>query len=180
MNLSKKISPIFLYLLLFSFFFLLSAQAAEPVKKKTASPIQIEADHMISDQKNNSVFFSGKVEAAQDDVVIHADEMTVFYINKEKNKDSEKEPASGGSKNIKRLWAVGNVEITREEWVATGDSADYFEIERKIILTGNTKVWQDNNLVTGDKFIMFLDEEKSIVESNAENNERVKAFFYPK
>ena len=134
---------------------------------------------MLSDQKNNSVFFSGKVEAAQDDVVIHADEMTVFYINDKGDKEALKSSSSNSSKNIKRLWAVGNVEITKEEWVATGDSAEYFESERKIVLIGNTKVWQDNNLVTGDKFIMYLDEEKSIVESNGENKERVKAFFYP-
>ena len=100
--------------------------------------------------------------------------MTVYYVSDDKEKS-----IAENARNINRLYAVGNVEITKEDWVAIGDTAEYFEDERKIVLVGNTKVWQDNNLVTGDKFIMYLDEGKSIVESNGKKTERVKAFFYP-
>jgi len=144
--------------------------------KKGAAPIQIEADHMESDQKNNSVFFSGNVEAKQDDISIHADEVTVYY---KKKGGQEKKSPTGKATKIKKLRAVGHVEITKEGWVAQGDSAEYFESERKVVLNGNTKVWQNNNLVTGDRFIMYLDEGKSIVERDSQKKERVKAFLYP-
>lgn len=153
--------------------------AEKPQEKKPPAPIQIESDHMLSNQKENSVFFSGKVEAEQGDVIIHADEMTVYYTSSNATMGDKTGTGTETSRKIQRLWAVGNVEITKEEWVATGDTAEYFEDERKVVLIGNTKVWQDNNLVTGDKFIMYLDEGKSIVERSTQKNERVKAFFYP-
>nr|MBF0222958.1 lipopolysaccharide transport periplasmic protein LptA [Desulfobulbaceae bacterium] len=141
-------------------------------------PIQIESDHMLSMQKENTVFFSGKVVAKQEDLVIHADEMTVYYNEK---KDDAQTPKQEGtkSKDVERIFAEGNVEITQLEWVATGDAAEYFSSERKVILTGKAKVWQDNNLVTGNKVVMYLDEGKSVVERSSDKGERVKAFFYP-
>lgn len=149
------------------------ALAAESQK-----PIQIESDHMLSMQKENTVFFSGKVEAKQEDLVIHSDEMTVYYNEKNPETDTQK---LGGtkSKDVERIFAEGNVEITQLEWVATGDAAEYFSNERKVILTGKAKVWQDNNLVTGNKVVMYLDEGKSVVERSTDKGERVKAFFYP-
>jgi len=137
------------------------------------APIQVEADHMLSDQNNSSVFFSGKVEAKQDEILINSDEMTVYYKSGEQAKGDDK------GMDVQRILAKGNVEITETEWVATGDEAEYFTDLRKVIITGNTKVWQDNNLVTGDKFIMYLDEGKSIVERSKKEGERVKVFFYP-
>jgi len=155
------------------------------------APVQIEADQMLSSQKDNSVFFSGQVAAKQEDLTIHSDEMTVYYaVGTEKTAAKQPQAANGqeavGSVQsplaggIDRLVAKGHVEITKEGWVATGDQAEYFSEERKVVLTGNTKVWQNNNLVTGETFIMYLDEGKTIVErNNAKKGERVKAFFYP-
>lgn len=173
---------------------LLSSPAwGEPPK----TPVQIEADQMLSSQKDNSVFFSGKVEAKQEGLTIHSDEMTVYYAagtdaakpaKDGKGKAPASQPAAttppGGAQSpldggIERLLATGHVEITKEGWVATGNQAEYFSKERKVVLTGDTKVWQNNNLVTGDTFTMYLDEGKSIVERNSKKGERVKAFFYP-
>jgi lipopolysaccharide export system protein LptA len=178
------------------------------------TPVQIEADQMLSSQKDNSVFFSGKVEARQEGLTIHSDEMTVHYkagadkakpTKDEKNGGSVQSPpgdgdsaqsplGNGGSVQspldggsvqspldggIERLVAKGHVEITKEGWVATGNQAEYFSKERKVVLTGDTKVWQNNNLITGDTFTIYLDEGKSMVERNSKKGDRVKAFFYP-
>ena len=142
------------------------------------TPVQIEADQMQANQKESSVFFSGRVEAKQDELTIHADEMTVYYTA---GTTPTPTPTATGAegKDIERLLAKGHVEITKEKWVASGDQAEYFSKERKVVLTGNTRVWQDNNLVTGDTFVMYLDEGKSIVERGQKKGERVKAYFYP-
>ena len=157
------------------------------------TPVQVEANQMLANQKDNSVFFSGRVEAKQDDLTIHADEMTVYYTGKPGVKaaksaegaspvqasakgDNGKSPLDGG---VERLLAKGHVELTKQGWVATGNQAEYFSEERKVVLTGDTKVWQNNNLVTGDTFVMYLDEGKSMVERGRNKGDRVKAFFYP-
>lgn len=145
-----------------------AGQGSEPM-----APVQVEADHMESDQNKNSVAFTGKVVAKQGKLTIRTESMTVFY---EPGGESASEP---GRKNrqIQRLLCAGQVEISQGEWVASGDQGEYFSANRKLILTGNTKVWQNGNMVTGDRFVIFLDEGKSFVERNPKKGERVKAFF---
>jgi lipopolysaccharide export system protein LptA len=131
---------------------------------------------MVSTQKDNSVFFSGRVVAKQGILTIHSDELTVYYAADD---TGGKDVKAKESKEIKRMFAKGNVKIVQKDWVATGDTAEYFDAERKVVIVGHTKVWQDNNMVTGDRFVLFLDEGKSIVEHDQKKGERVKAFFYP-
>ncbi len=163
------------YKFIFSFilFFMISIPALAATTHKKM-PIQIESDQMISTQKDNSVFFSGRVVAKQGLMTIHSDELTVYY-----DSASGKSEQTAKTKEIKRMFAKGNVKIVQKDWVATGDTAEYFDKERKVVIIGHTKVWQDNNMVTGDRFVLFLDEGKSIVEHNQKKGERVKAFFYP-
>lgn len=138
------------------------------------APIHIEADRMESDQQREAVSFVGNVEASQGDLLIRADEMTVYY---RKSTDPDK---SGVDKGIDNLQAIGNVKIIKNDWVATGDLAEYKSVERKVVLTGNTKVFQDNNMVSGDRVVLYLDEGRSVVEKQGEDESgRVKAFFYP-
>lgn len=154
---------------------LLAPQPAGAQQKEAASgnvPIHIEADRMESINEKNAVYFSGNVDAKQGELIIRADEMTVYYLSSEEQKKSD-------NRRLKKLFATGHVEIENEGWVATGDNMEYFETERKVLLTGNTKVWQDNNLVTGDSVLLYLDEGKSIVESGKKNGKRVTATFSP-
>ncbi len=148
-----------------------NAAPAGPSRK----PVQIEADHMLSTPKDNSVFFSGRVVARQGVMTINADELTVYYDSTDKNSKINAEE----TKDIKQMWAKGHVKINQDNWVATGDTAKYFAAQRKIIITGHTKVWQNGNMVSGERFILFLDSGKSIVEPGTGKDERVKAFFYP-
>ena len=137
-------------------------------------PIHIEADRMESDHQREAVLFAGNVEASQGDLLIRADEMTVFYA---KPKEGD---GPGTEKSIDNLHATGNVKIVKQDWAATGDVVEYKADERKVVLTGNTKVFQDNNTVSGDRVVLFLDEGKSVVEKQGtDEGGRVKAFFYP-
>jgi len=117
------------------------------------APITIEADHMTSLEKDNNVLFTGNVDASQADVRIRADKMTVFYTPKKKGKKQD----------VKRLKCEGNVEITKGEWLGTGQTMNYLAKERKVILYGNAKAWQDKNLVSGETIIYYLDEGRSEV-----------------
>jgi len=120
------------------------------------APITIEADHMTSLEASSNVLFKGNVDAAQADVRIRADEMTVYYTSADDGKKQE----------VKRLKCTGNVEITKGEWLGTGKTMNYLAKDRKIILKGNAKAWQGTNLVTGETIIYYLDEGRSEVVGN--------------
>ncbi|MEN8199426.1 MAG: lipopolysaccharide transport periplasmic protein LptA [Thermodesulfobacteriota bacterium] len=143
----------------------------------TKAPITIEADRMTSLEQENSVLFSGNVDARQADVRIRTDKMTVYYTNAGKGEKQE----------VKRLKCIGNVEITKGEWLGTGREMNYLAQERKVVLNGNAKAWQDTNLVTGDTIIYYLDEGRSEVVagkgsssgSGSKKSGRVKATLTP-
>lgn len=123
------------------------------------SPIHIEANRMTSTERTNSVVFTGKVDAKQGDVRIRSDEMTVYYTQEDKDKKAEKT----ASQQVEKLVCIGNVEITRGEWLGTSEKMTYLSKERQVILTDNAKAWQHQNMVSGDKIIYYLDEGRSEV-----------------
>jgi lipopolysaccharide export system protein LptA len=154
-----------------------------------AKPIYIEADRMESDQQQDVVVFTGRVQAKQDDVVIQADEMTVHYAAAQADKAAGKEIREGNgpdnkagentiSRNISTILARGHVKIVKGDWYATGDTMHYFADERKVELTGNAKAWQDQNTISGEHITMYLDEGRSVVERSGPQGQRVKAFIY--
>jgi lipopolysaccharide export system protein LptA len=146
------------------------------------SPIQIEADRMESVQEQNLITFSGNVVARQDDLIIHADQMTVDYVKlPAESRPEAVGDTTGGSaqQKINKIIARGNVKIVQKDWVAVGNTMDYIANERKVILTGNAKTWQGKNMVAGDTIILYLDEGKSVVERSKEEGGRVKALIYP-
>jgi len=141
----------YLYILLSTLIFLV-LHCGSPLLAANA-PITIEADHMSSLEENNNVLFKGNVDAAQADVRIQSDEMTVYYT-----------PAKDGNKQeVKRLKCIGNVEITKGEFLGTGKTMNYLAKERKIILSGDAKAWQGTNFVSGKTIIYYLDEKRSEV-----------------
>lgn len=150
------------YLLLAISSFLLTGGAIIPLSALAAdAPIHIAADKMTSTEKSNSVVFTGDVDAKQGDVRIRSDQMTVHYTPKGKAKKGSK----GGSptQQVEKLICVGNVEVTRAEWLGTSKRMVYLAGKRQVILTGSAKAWQGQNMVSGDKIIYYLDEGRSEV-----------------
>lgn len=119
------------------------------------APIHIEANSMTSTEKTNSVVFKGEVDARQGDVRIRSDEMIVYYTAQDQDKTA--------SQQVEKLDCLGNVEITRGEWLGTSQKMTYLSKERQVILTGDAKAWQNQNMVSGEKIIYYLDEGRSEV-----------------
>lgn len=158
--------------LLFSMFFIVFLAVTGQVVDASAAadaPIQVEANHMTSVEKSNSVVFTGDVDAKQGDVRIRSDEMTVFYNtleNTSKQKDNKKPTQQEEKKTtqqVEKLICIGNVEVTRGEWLGTSKKMLYLSKERQVILTENAKAWQGQNMVSGEKIIYYLDEGRSEV-----------------
>jgi lipopolysaccharide export system protein LptA len=136
-------------------------------------PVLIEADQMISREQDDSVIFLGAVEASQGDITIRSDEMTVYYAGDGNEKEK------GMASELKKLLCKGNVEISRGDWLGTGDHMVYYAKKRKIILSGNAKAWQGRNMVSGEKIIHYLDEQRTMVEQGENGTGRVKAIIHP-
>jgi lipopolysaccharide export system protein LptA len=147
------------------------AWSANPANK---SPINIEADRMVSLEQKNSVLFSGNVVATQADVRIRANEMTVFYAESDKEQGQE----------VTKINCVGKVEVTRGDWLGTGNTMDYLAGERKVILSGGARAWQGKNQVTGETITYFMDEGRSEVTpsqtATGKQGGRVNATIIPK
>jgi lipopolysaccharide export system protein LptA len=143
------------------FVFLLFFTGPVPVQAGD-SPINIEANRMHSTEKTNSVIFTGEVDATQGDVRIRTDEMTVYYTQAGKGEKASPEEKTA-SQQVEKLVCIGDVEITRGEWLGTSEKMTYLSKERQVILTGNAKAWQNQNMVSGDKIIYYLDEGRSEV-----------------
>lgn len=126
-------------------------------------PIHVEADRMTSTEKDNSVVFTGEVDAKQGDVRIRSDVMTVYYTPKDKKAEKSKTETKAANQEVEKLICTGNVEITRLEWLGTSKKMVYLAKERQVILTGNAKAWQGQNMVSGEKIIYYIDEGRSEV-----------------
>jgi len=148
---------------------------AAPAWSADKSPINVEADRMVSLEQQNSVLFSGNVLATQADVQIRSHEMTVYYS----------QAVEGKGQEVKKLLCTGNVEITRGDWLGTGDQMDYLSRERKVVLTGNAKAWQGKNQVSGETIVYYLDERRSEVipadpsPASGQKGGRVRAIIIP-
>jgi lipopolysaccharide export system protein LptA len=152
---------------IFTALILIATTLVAPVATNAAkNPITIEADQMSSTETDNTVKFSGNVDAKQGDLQLRSDTMTVYYTAL---------PESGGAANddttqrIEKLVCVGDVEITREDWLGTADKMTYYADTgaRRLILSGNAKAWQGGNMVSGREIIYYPDEGRSEVVGGA-------------
>lgn len=139
--------------------------AATPLDGSLTSerPILINSDRLVAEQGFNKVSFIGNVVARQGDVVIYAQELTLFYRDE--------------GRQIDRVEAYRDVRIVQGPRVATGQKGVYYGDEGKIVLTGSPRVHQGESFVEGEEIILFLHEEKSLVRGGGD--QRVNAVFQP-
>jgi lipopolysaccharide export system protein LptA len=147
------------------------ADTASPVAGETSTtPIHITSDRMEANTKEKWVAFIGNVVATQEDTRIQAEHLKIFYITDNST--------VANADTIKKIIADINVKIVTGIKTATGDHAVYTADDHVLILTGHSKAWSGENIVAGSKITLFLGEDRSIVESDEE--EQVEATFYPK
>lgn len=108
-----------------------------------ASPIEIFADNGIEWQQGRLVFVArGNARAVRGEVQVLADELRAYYRN-----------AEGGSTEIWRLDAIGNVRITSLEGTAYGDKALYDVDNAILTITG-----KNLKLVSGEDWLTARDQ----------------------
>lgn len=135
--------------------------------------IYITADRLISDNKAGHAEFIGNVKATQEETVITADRLKIFY---KKNLDN-KGPLSVNEEAIHKIVAKGNVKIKFDNRVAVTQQAVYNTDTMELILTGdNSKITSENDSISGEKITFYRKDGRINVESGSEK--RVEAVFY--
>jgi lipopolysaccharide export system protein LptA len=126
-------------------------------------PVNINADTMEYDNRNNRATFKGNVIARQGNIVMFADNMKVLY---------------GDKGRLEQISALGNVKVIQGERIATGQKIVFYNDQQKIVVTGSPRVWQGDNVIHGKKITVFLKEDRSVVEGGP--GDRASATIYPK
>jgi lipopolysaccharide export system protein LptA len=132
------------------------ANALQGFSKNRDQPVQIEAASLEVRDKDKVATFSGNVHVIQGDTDLRSKTLVVFY-----EEDSPKtggikaaQPGPGGSSQIKRLEANGNVLVTQKDQTATGDKGVFDMRTNTITLMGNVVISQGQSVLRGDRLVV--------------------------
>jgi len=145
-------------------------------------PIQIEAASLEMRDKKKEATFSGNVKVVQGDTTMTSKTLVVFYEQSQTTgaatppastkaaKSASMQsatPGPGGSSQIKRLEAHGNVVVTQKDQVVTGDTAVFDTKTNLITMLGGVVLTQCKNVLRGDRLIVDMTTGVSRVESDS-------------
>ena len=138
-----------------------------------AGPIQITADELVSQIKDNYAEFIGNVEAVQGDFEIRSDRLQIHY--RRKAGQSVSDPASGEA--IEKIVAIGRVRIKSGSREARTELAEYLVDEGLLVLKGeNSTVKDGNNSIRGS--VIKLNRADGKISVAGGPSQRVRAVFH--
>src|SRR5580658_6409277 len=154
-------------------------------------PIQIEAATLEMRDKKKEATFSGNVKVVQGDTTMTSKVLVVFYESAAATTPAaapagnakapakaapapapiqSATPGPGGSSQIRRLEAKGNVVVTQKDQVVTGDSA-VFDTKTNLVTmvggAGGVILTQGKNVLRGDRLLVDMTTGVSRVESGS-------------
>jgi lipopolysaccharide export system protein LptA len=137
-------------------------------------PIQIDAARLeVHDKDKIATFFGdGKadVKVIQGDVTMRSKVLVVFY-EQDGAKSGDGKPAKaaapgpGGSSQIKRLEARGNVVVTQKEQTVVGENGVFDMKSNTVTMSGNVVMTQNDNVLRGNKLVVDMTTGVSRVET---------------
>ena len=137
------------------------------------TPLQVTADKMIAHQEEAMVEFIGNVRAIQEDAVLLAQTVKIYFHGTGRN-------ASGTDtrSRVRKIVATENVEYSAGDRKALADMAVYTTEDETLVLTGTSaRLLTGTSWVTGTKITLFIKDDRAMVESDAIT--RVQALFNP-
>jgi lipopolysaccharide export system protein LptA len=152
----------------------LAAETESPEgKADSGGPIHITSDKVRSNQNERWVEFVGNVKATQDDGVITADSLKIFY----KNSGTATQGVSSAS--VEKMIAQGSVKIVFDDGskTAAAQKAVYTAQDKVLVLSGgDPTVWSGQDIIRGKKITLFQAENRTLVEGDEKS--QVEATFH--
>jgi lipopolysaccharide export system protein LptA len=132
------------------------SNALQGFSQNRDQPVQIEAASLEVRDKDKVATFSGNVHVIQGDTDLRSKTLTVYYEDDRGKAGAIKaaQPGPGGSSQIKRLEASGNVLVTQKDQTATGDKGVFDMRTNTITLTGNVVISQGQNVLRGERLVV--------------------------
>jgi lipopolysaccharide export system protein LptA len=120
-------------------------------------PLDIQAEQGIEWQQSNNVYIArGKARASRGNATVYADTLIAHY--RAGSPDHAKQAGTGGSTEIYRVEAEGNVRLTTETQTVYGDRAVYDLDSATAVVTGkNLKLVTPKDTVTARDSLEWYD-----------------------
>ena len=145
----------------------------EPHHLTKNQKIHITADKLISDNDADYAEFIGNVRVTQEDTVITADRLKIFF----KANATHKNTPAIGEESITKIIADENVKINFDNRVAVTQQAVYSTETEVLVLSGDdSKIISGNDSISGEKITLYRTNGRMNVESGKQK--RVQAVFY--
>ena len=157
-------------------------------------PVKIESATLEVRDKNRQAVFAGNVKLTQGDTTIQCKSLVVFYDDysapappQPAAKGAQPAPApaaqksaagfGGGSQQIRRVEAKGDVLVTQKDQTAAGENGVFDIKTNSITLSGNVVVTQGESVLRGERMVVDLTSGVTRVESKSTG--RVQGMFSP-
>jgi lipopolysaccharide export system protein LptA len=152
--------------------------ALQGFQQNRNQPVNIQASRLEVRDKDKIATFTGNVKVVQGDTTMHCKVLVVFYEKKDEAQGAQAQagakpgapmpaaaPGPGGSSQINRLEAKGNVVVTQMDQTATGDTGQFDMKSNTVTMTGNVLLTQGSNVLRGEKLVVDLTTGVSRVDS---------------
>ena len=156
-------------------------------------PVKIESATLEVRDKIRQAVFAGNVKLTQGDTTIQCKSLVVFYDDNSASaptqtaKGAQPAPApaaqksaagfGGGSQQIRRVEAKGDVLVTQKDQTAAGENGVFDIKTNSITLSGNVVVTQGESVLRGERMVVDLTSGVTRVESKSTG--RVQGMFSP-
>ncbi len=158
--------------------------AMQGFSRNKGQPVKIDAATLEVRDKEKMATFSGNVNVVQGDTTLKTKTLVVHYEGESQGVDTKTaKSASGigpsGEQRIKRLEARGDVVVTQNDQVATGELATFDMGTNMVTMTGNVVLTQGQNVLRGQRLVVDMSTGFSRIESGAGGSGRVQGLFVP-
>jgi lipopolysaccharide transport protein LptA len=127
---------------------LLATASCCDVKPAKVEPVvRFEAINARFDKKHHQASFVEACKLNDGGITIDSDKMTVFFVPDEAAADN----------NIERIACEGNIILQQGEQTATAETAEYFYVEGKVILSGNVVLKDKRGVMRAAQMTIFRD-----------------------
>jgi lipopolysaccharide export system protein LptA len=153
--------------------------------RNKGQPVKIDAAALEVRDKEKTATFSGNVQVVQGDTTLKTKTLVVHYEGESQGIDNTKtaKAATGigpsGEQRIKRLEARGDVVVTQNDQVATGELATFDMGTNMVTMSGNVVLTQGQNVLRGQRLVVDMSTGFSRIESGAGGSGRVQGLFVP-